>query len=90
MLRNYGTQGIYDKVKAVLFGRARDYSEEEKKELDETLVNTIGIEFGRPDLPIISNMDFGHTDPQIILPLGIKAELNTTSKSFKLLESPVS
>lgn len=90
MLRNYGTQGIYDKVKAVLFGRARDYSEEEKKELDITLTNIIGFEFGQPELPIISNMDFGHTDPQIILPLGVKAELNTTSKLFKLLESPFS
>ena len=88
MLRNYGTQGIYNKVKAVLFGRARDYSEEEKKELDTTLTSVIGFEFGKPDLPIVSNMDFGHTDPQIILPLGIKTELNTTSKSFKLLESP--
>lgn len=90
MLRNYGTQGIYDKVKAVLFGRARDYSDEEKKELDTTLINVIGFEFGKPELPIISNMDFGHTDPQIIIPLGVKAELNTTSKSFKLLESPFS
>ena len=88
MLRNYGTQGIYDKVKAVLFGRARDYSEEEKKELDATLISVIGFEFGKPDLPIVSNMDFGHTDPQIILPLGIRAELNTSNKSFKLLESP--
>jgi muramoyltetrapeptide carboxypeptidase LdcA involved in peptidoglycan recycling len=33
-------------------------------------------------------MDFGHTDPQIILPLGVSAELNTSSKSFKLLENP--
>jgi muramoyltetrapeptide carboxypeptidase LdcA involved in peptidoglycan recycling len=90
MLRNYGTQGIYDKVKAVLLGRARDYSEEEKKELDETLVNIIGFEFGRPDLLIVSNMDFGHTDPQIILPLGIKAELNAANHSFKLLENPFS
>lgn len=88
MLRNYGTQGIYDKVKAVLFGRARDYSEVEKKELDTTLISVIGFEFGKPDLPIVSNMDFGHTDPQIILPLGIRAELNTSNKSFKLLENP--
>ena len=87
MLRNYGTQGIYNKVKAILFGRARDYSEEEKVELDNTLTNVVGFEFGKPELPIISNMDFGHTDPQIILPLGIKAELNV-NKSFKLLENP--
>ena len=33
-------------------------------------------------------MDFGHTDPQIILPLGIKAEVNVPMKSFKLLENP--
>lgn len=88
MLRNYGTQGIYDKVNAVLFGRARDYSDEEKKELDRTLTNVIGFEFGKSEIPIVSNMDFGHTDPQIILPLGVKAELNTIIKSFKLLESP--
>jgi muramoyltetrapeptide carboxypeptidase LdcA involved in peptidoglycan recycling len=88
MLRNYGMQGIFDRVSAVLFGRARDYSIEEKKELDITLINVIGSEFGRRELPIVSNMDFGHTDPQVILPLGIKAEVNTSEKSFKLLESP--
>ena len=88
MLRNYGTQGAFDKVKAVLFGRARDYSEEEKKELDKTLVNIIGFEFGKPELLIVSNMDFGHTDPQLILPLGVRACLDPVSKMFKLTESP--
>jgi muramoyltetrapeptide carboxypeptidase LdcA involved in peptidoglycan recycling len=88
MLRNYGTQGIFEKVKAVLFGRARDYSEEEKSELDETLTRVIGFEFQRPDLPIVSNMDFGHTDPQFILPLGVNSMLDCSSKIFKLLESP--
>ncbi len=88
MLRNYGVQGIFDRVSAVLFGRARDYSEEEKKQLDDALTNVIGFEFGRKDLPIVSNMDFGHTDPQIILPLGVRAEVNIAEKCFKLLESP--
>ena len=31
-------------------------------------------------------MDFGHTDPQWILPLGIKAEINCHKKEFKLIE----
>jgi muramoyltetrapeptide carboxypeptidase LdcA involved in peptidoglycan recycling len=88
MLRNYGTQGVFEKISGVLFGRARDYSDEEKQELDDTLRQTIGVEFGKKDLPIISNMDFGHTDPQIILPLGINAEINTKNKSFRLLENP--
>lgn len=88
MLRNYGTQGVFDKVKAVLFGRARDYSEKEKNELDETLTRVIGFELHRSDLPIVSNMDFGHTDPQLILPLGVRASLDPVSKKFMLIESP--
>jgi muramoyltetrapeptide carboxypeptidase LdcA involved in peptidoglycan recycling len=87
-LRNYGAQGIFNKVNAILFGRARDYSDKEKQKLDDTLKKVISFEFGRKDLPIVSNMDFGHTDPQIILPLGISAEINVSEKSFKLLESP--
>jgi muramoyltetrapeptide carboxypeptidase LdcA involved in peptidoglycan recycling len=35
-------------------------------------------------------MDFGHTDPQIILPLGIFAQLDNSKKEFSLLESPFS
>lgn len=88
MLRNYGMQKIFDKVNAVLFGRARDYSDEEKSQLDETILSVIKDEFGKHDLMIVTNMDFGHTDPQIILPLGVEAELNYDKKEFRLTEAP--
>lgn len=87
MLRNYGMQGVFNKINAVLFGRARDYSDEEKQQLDEIIMSVVSNEFGKSDLLIVSNMDFGHTDPQFILPLGIKAELSFNDKYFKLLES---
>ena len=32
-------------------------------------------------------MDFGHTDPQLVMPNGIKAQINPKEKTFKLLES---
>ncbi len=89
-LRNYGLMGVYDRISAVLFGIARDYSIEEKKQLDELILKVIRDEFGRKDLMVITNMNFGHTDPQIILPLGIKTEINTAKKQLKLLESPFS
>jgi muramoyltetrapeptide carboxypeptidase LdcA involved in peptidoglycan recycling len=89
MLRNYGIQGVFDKISGLLFARARDYSEEEKKHLAETIVTVVATEFGRPDLPIIANMDFGHTDPQFILPLGIKAEVDCRNRTFRLVESPL-
>ena len=78
MLRNYGLQGVFHKVSAVLFGRARDYSIVEKALLDKAIKDVITIEFGAEDLPIVTNMDFGHTDPQFVLPLGILAEMDIT------------
>ena len=89
MLRNYGMQGIFDKVTAVLFGRARDYTDEEKVEFDQMIIDVIKGEFGNIRVPIVTNMDFGHTDPQIILPLGVKAEVDCSNRTFKLTESPL-
>lgn len=88
-LRNYGVQGVFEKAGGILFGRARGYSEEQKKELDHDIVAVVAKEFGRPDLPVVSNIDFGHTDPQLILPLGVKAELDCEERRFRLVEPPV-
>lgn len=87
VLRNYGMQGIYDKIKGILFGRARDYSDEEKQELEKKILSTVAGEFGQTKLPIIANIDFGHTDPQLVLPLGIKTEIDCLSQKIRLVES---
>ena len=88
-LRNYGVQGVFERVAAVLVGRARDYSPAAKSELDEVLVRVVGGEFGRPDLPVVTNLDFGHTTPQWILPLGVMAEVDVDARSFRLVEPAV-
>ena len=89
MLRNYGMQGIFDKINGVLMGRPRDYADDEKKALYEALVTVVAQEFGRADLPIIANVDFGHTDPQVILPLGVPVEIDCDKQSLTLLEPAV-
>ncbi|NQX68330.1 LD-carboxypeptidase [Paenibacillus alba] len=88
MLRNYGMQGIFSKVKGVIFGRAKDYTEEENQKLYEIVLNVIQGEFGADQIPIVVDVDFGHTDPKFILPLGCKIELNPHTKEIILLESP--
>lgn len=88
-LRNYGVQGVFDRVAAVLIGRARDYSDTEKTELDEMVVRVIASEFGATGLPVVANLDFGHTDPQWILPLGVRAEVDADTRRFRLLEPAV-
>lgn len=89
-IRNYGIQGILDRIKGIVVGRARDYSEKETKELEENLINVVSKEFNHSEMPIVTNVDFGHTDPQIILPLGVMAEIDCKNKTFKLKENPVS
>ena len=39
-----------------------------------------------PDLPIVANLDFGHTDPQWVLPIGARAELDVDAGRLRLVE----
>ncbi len=87
-LRNYGAMGVYDRIRGIMFSRARGYSVEEKAALDSVLTGVVGDEFGHPELPIASNLSFGHCDPQIILPLGIEVESDPLTGVLRLCESP--
>lgn len=88
MLRNYGVQGVLNKVKGIMFGRPKDYSKEEKNELYKLVQSVVKDEFEASDTPIVMNVDFGHTDPKIIMPLGCKVSINPKEKEIKLLENP--
>lgn len=86
VLRNYGMLGVFDKISGFVFSRARDYSDEKKKELEEKIVSIVAKEFGKPELPIVANFDIGHTDPQLVLPLGVRAEIDCQEKRIALAE----
>ncbi|ESP90825.1 MULTISPECIES: S66 family peptidase [Pseudoalteromonas] len=87
-LRNYGVMGVFEQLSGLVFGRARDYSDDEKQLLDEVILSVVKEEFGCDKLPIVTNLDFGHTDPQMILPLGISIEIDVQKQKIKALESP--
>jgi len=57
--------------------------------LEREVLAVVAQEFGRPDLPIACDLDFGHTDPQWVLPLGVRAELDCDAATFRLLEPAV-
>lgn len=86
MLRNYGLQGVYDKISGIIFGRARDFTKKEKEELNNVILRIVRDEFKNKKIPIVTNFDVGHTDPQLILPLGIKTEIDCSKKTVKLIE----
>jgi len=89
MLRNYGSMEVLHSIRGILFGRARSYSDAEKAELEKMIAQVVAGEFGRSDMPIVANADFGHTDPQWVLPLGVRAEIDCEAKRLRLLEAAV-
>ncbi len=46
-------------------------------------------EFGLTDLPVVTGLDFGHTDPQWVLPLGVRARIEPDGPTFTLLQPGV-
>jgi muramoyltetrapeptide carboxypeptidase LdcA involved in peptidoglycan recycling len=78
--------GVIDRIAGLLLGRARDHTDQEKLDLEATVRSVIADELDRPDLPILANLDFGHTDPQWVLPIGATAELDLERRTLTLLE----
>ena len=86
ILRSFGVAGVLDGIVGVLVGRARDHTRTEEAALEAAIRAVVGGEFGRADLPIVANLDFGHTDPQWVLPLGVRAEMDVDARSLRLVE----
>ena len=83
-LRNYGSLGILDKIAGMVVGRPAGYTPEQRDELNKIIVSVVAEEFGRDDLPIVTNLDFGHTDPQMVLPNGGQMIIDPTTRSISL------
>ncbi len=85
LLRGLQAQGIFDVINGILVGKPA--FEEKYEEYKKVFKKVVGEEAGRPDLPIIYNVNFGHAEPIGIIPIGIECELDCDNKKITLLES---
>lgn len=85
-LRNYGINGILDRIKGIVWGKPQD---EEYYQEYKMAIKKVMKEFNKEDLPILYNMSFGHTEPKICLPYGALAEIDCNNVSFSILEAAV-
>jgi muramoyltetrapeptide carboxypeptidase LdcA involved in peptidoglycan recycling len=89
-LRVFAALRILSKLSGILFGRPGGEVPVEKfKEYDKAILQVVNQEEGLTDLPIITQMDFGHTSPIFVLPYGVLAEIDVDSKRFSILENAV-
>ena len=89
-LRSLAAVGVIERINALLFGRpGGNIPIEEHKLYDEALTSVIATECNRPNLPIITNIDFGHTDPMMVLPYGVQGTIDCRKRNIRIEESGV-
>lgn len=90
VFRALGERGILGSVRGVLMGRAKAWEFDkpntlEQKDLYRQAQREMVLKAVRTynqDIPIIQNMNFGHTDPQIPMPYGNKLRIDTGNKKI--------
>jgi muramoyltetrapeptide carboxypeptidase LdcA involved in peptidoglycan recycling len=74
MLRALAATGALQEAQGILFGRP--YGDEATfAEYDGAVLQVLAeVKLGK--LPLVTRMDFGHTDPKLIIPYGIEAQID--------------
>jgi muramoyltetrapeptide carboxypeptidase len=88
VLQDYENMDVFAGLQGLLVGRPMNYSDEEKEQLRAILLERTT----RYRFPIISDMDFGHTAPQITLPIGCRGQMDTQQEDgplFSIVEAAV-
>jgi muramoyltetrapeptide carboxypeptidase LdcA involved in peptidoglycan recycling len=88
MLRALAATGALGEIRGMLFGRP--YGDAANFEKYDNAVLQVLAELNLGGLPLITRMDFGHTDPKFIVPYRAEAEINCDAQSIRLLEAATS
>jgi len=90
ILRVYAALGVLHTLSGILLGRPGGPTPPEKfVEYDQAILQVVAEEEGLTDLPIVTRMDFGHTDPILVLPYGLQAEIDCDAQRFAIVENAV-
>ena len=88
--RALGERGILARVKGILVGRPKAWefnnqqNSEQKKEYRKSQREKIlqVVRMYNATVPVIQNLDFGHTEPQAPMPYGMKARVDSDTKKI--------
>ena len=89
-LRVLAVMGILPRLAGILFGRpGGGIPAEQFEAYDEALLQVVTREEGLSKMPIVTRMDFGHTDPMFVLPYGVEAEIDCDAQRVVICEAAV-
>jgi muramoyltetrapeptide carboxypeptidase LdcA involved in peptidoglycan recycling len=87
-LRNFAAQGILQRLAGILLARPAGMGAVERDAQHAAVLKALD-ESGLPDLPVLADLDFGHTDPILTLPYGAVAELDCAAATVRILDAAV-
>lgn len=76
---------VFAHLKGLIIGRAYNLSGEQIQELNKIIMYYVK----EYDYPVLYNVNIGHVDPIITLPLGVKVLLDSSQNLFQILEPGV-
>jgi muramoyltetrapeptide carboxypeptidase LdcA involved in peptidoglycan recycling len=86
-LRNFAAQGILKRLNGILLARPDPGGDEDyQNKLEQAFIEVLAEE-GLQDLPVLSGLDFGHTQPMSTLPYGVRAEIDSETATLTILEA---
>ncbi|MEM0949938.1 MAG: S66 peptidase family protein [Pseudomonadota bacterium] len=88
-IRNFGAQGILDVIAGIIVGRPGGGIPADRHDDYGAAIAKVLAEYGADRIPLITGMDFGHTDPMTVLPYGVEAEIDCAVASVSLVNSAV-
>ena len=89
-VRCLAAMGILEGLSGILFGRpGGDVDPQTFGEYDDALCKAVREEYGFNDMPIVTNMDFGHTDPMFVIPMGMNVRIDSTKQEIAIDEAAV-
>ncbi|MCY3551771.1 MAG: LD-carboxypeptidase [Candidatus Poribacteria bacterium] len=89
-VRCIAAMGVLEGLSGILLGRPGGGVDPGTfHEYDDALCKAVREEHELNDMPIVTNMDFGHTDPMFVIPMGMKARIDSAKQEIVIDEAAV-
>jgi muramoyltetrapeptide carboxypeptidase LdcA involved in peptidoglycan recycling len=89
-LRSLAAVGVLQELSGILLARpGGQIPPDDFPKYDDALLQVVTKEEGLAELPLVTRMDFGHTDPMFVLPYGVRAEIDCDQRQFSIIENAV-
>ncbi|MBE1489519.1 muramoyltetrapeptide carboxypeptidase LdcA involved in peptidoglycan recycling [Plantactinospora soyae] len=85
LLHQLVRSGVLDDVVGLLVGRTFRGN----PGLEADVRRLVAERFADPDIPVVTGMDIGHTDPMLTLPIGVRARIDPGAQQVEILDAAI-